>query len=197
MQSVLSVALANRLNIRRNYLVDSVLILFGTIFIALSSRFALYLPFSPVPITGQTFAVLLTGAILGYKRGSISLSIYVLEGLVGLPVFANGTSGIGVLLGPTFGYLVGFIFAGALVGRLAEKGYDRHWLSMFLVFCLGQAIIYFFGILRLSFFVGLENVFEAGIAPFLIGDVLKAGLAMILLPFAWKILKKANIDSNQ
>lgn len=192
MQNVLSIEITNRFHFKADRLMDVILILFGTLFIAICSRVAIYLPFSPVPVTGQTFAVLLMGTILGCKRGGICMGLYVLEGVAGLPVFAAGTSGIGVLFGPTFGYLAGFILAGAFVGWLAEKGFDRRRGSMVLAFCTGQAIIYFFGILRLSSFVGTNNVFALGIAPFLLGDVLKAGMAMILLPSAWKIMSAIN-----
>jgi biotin transport system substrate-specific component len=188
MQKVLAVEVVNRLRIKENIFLDTVLIILGSFFVAICSQVAYYLPFSPVPITGQTFAVLLTGAVLGSRRGGLSLSLYVLEGILGLPVFAAGTSGIAVLLGPTFGYLIGFILAGILVGLLAEKGFDRHWYTMIIAFCVGQAVIYFFGVLRLSMFVGMKRVFELGVTPFLIGDVIKAGLAITLLPLTWRLV---------
>lgn len=186
MQNVLSIEVVHRLRIKENHLTDILLILLGSFFVAICSQFAYRLPFSPVPITGQTFAVLLTGAVLGCRRGGMSLFLYVIEGAMGLPVFAGGTGGITVILGPTMGYLIGFILAGILVGSLAERGFDKRWYTMLISFCAGQVVIYFFGVLRLSMFVGIERVFELGVAPFLIGDVIKAGLVIMMLPSIWK-----------
>ena len=167
-----------------------VLIILGSLFIAASAQFAVYLPFSPVPITGQTFAVLLTGALLGAKKAGLSAALYILEGLLGLPVFAGGTGGIAVLFGPTAGYLAGFIPAAALIGYLSEKSFDRKPVSMAAAFMLGQAVIYGVGVARLSAFVGFGHALQAGIIPFLVGDVLKIGTAMLLLPAGWKMLNK-------
>ena len=193
MQNVIYVEIVNRLRIQKNIILDMALILLGSTFVAICSQVAYYLPFSPIPITGQTFAVLLTGAVLGSKRGGLSLSLYVIEGILGLPVFAGGTSGIAVLFGPTFGYLIGFILAGILVGLLAERGFDRHWHTMFFAFLVGQVVIYIFGVWRLLMFVGIERVFELGITPFLIGDFIKAGLALTILPSAWGLINKWKI----
>ncbi len=192
MQNVISLEIVNQLNIKKGMLLDAVLIIMGSIFVAVSSQLSFYLPFSPVPVTGQTFAVLLTGTILGSKRGGLSLAFYILQGALGLPVFAGGRSGIPVLIGPTFGYLVGFIFAGAVVGLLAEKGYDRRRISMAVSFLVGQVIIYVIGALWLASFVGIKNVLILGVAPFLVGDFLKMGMAIILLPSFWKLANKAN-----
>jgi len=190
MENVISLEIVNRLNIKKGILIDTIFILMGTIFVAISSQISYYLPFSPIPVTGQTLAVLLTGTILGSRRGGLSLALYVLEGVLGLPVFAGGTSGIPVLIGPTFGYLIGFIFAGVVVGLLAEKGYDHRWFSMAFSFFVGQLIIYFFGALWLTSFVGIKQIFILGVAPFLFGDFIKMGMAIILLPSFWKLVKK-------
>ncbi len=190
MHNVFSVEIVNRLRIQKGIFLDMVLILLGSAFVAVCSQVAFYLPFSPVPITGQTFAVLLTGTVLGSRRGGMSLAVYVLEGILGFPVFAGGTSGMAVLFGPTFGYLIGFILAGIMIGLLAERGFDRYRPTMMIAFVCGQAIIYFFGGLRLSMFVGIEHVFALGVAPFLIGDAIKGGLAMVLLPSTWRLINK-------
>ena len=189
MQNVLSVELVRRAHMKENIWLDFLLIVTGSIFVAICAQFVLYLPFSPVPITGQTFAVLLCGAVLGSRRGGLSLALYVLEGAIGLPVFAGGSGGMAVLFGPTAGYLAGFIPAAFLVGLLAEKGFDRHWHSTLITFLIGQIIIYSLGVMRLLSFFNYEQALEIGVIPFLIGDAIKVGIAMILLPSCWKFIK--------
>ena len=190
MQNVLSNEFAHRLRLEKNIIFDVVIIIIGSVFVALSSQLAFYLPFSPIPITGQTFAVLFIGAVLGSRRGGLSLALYVLEGLIGLPVFAGGTGGMAILFGPTAGYLVGFIPAAILVGYLLEKGFSRNRISMFFALLFGSIVIYLFGVFRLLSFVEYEKVFMLGIAPFLVGDVIKTVLATILIPSGWKLIKK-------
>lgn len=167
---------------------DATLILGATIFIALAARLAIYLPFSPVPISGQTLAVLLVGALLGSKRGSIAILAYLAEGISGLPVFAGGLTGPAVLAGPTGGYLLGFVFAAFIVGWLAEKGWDKKVLSTIGAMVIGNLAIYSVGLLWLAQFVGVDTVFAAGLYPFLIGDALKVLMAALLLPISWKWL---------
>jgi biotin transport system substrate-specific component len=191
MQNTLSNELTQRLHIKENSYLDMILIIFGSLFVGMSSQFALYLPFSPVPITGQTFAVLFVGATLGSRRGGLSLTLYILEGILGLPVFAGGTGGMAVLFGPTAGYLIGFIPAAILVGYLSEKGFDRKRTSMFIAMVLGLAVIYLFGAINLLSFVDIEKVFSLGVAPFLVGDVIKIGMVMVLIPSGWKLLNKS------
>jgi len=191
MQNVLSNEFAQRLHLKENIILDIGLIIFGSLFVAVSSQIAIYLPFTPIPITGQTFAVLLMGAVLGSKKGGLSLALYILEGILGLPVFAGGTGGMAVLFGPTAGYLIGFIPAVILVGHLSEKGFDRNWISMLLALFLGLLVIYFFGVIRLLAFVGKDRVFLLGVAPFVLGDLLKSGIVMKLIPSCWKLLNKS------
>lgn len=190
MQNTLSKEIIYRLRIKETVILDAGLIILGSLFVAASAQLAIYLPFSPIPITGQTFAVLLTGALLGSKRGGLSVALYILEGLLGLPVFAGGTGGIAVLFGPTAGFLAGFIPAAALIGYLSEKAFDRKPLLMVAAFTGGQTVIYIFGILRLLAFVNYGQALQVGVLPFLAGDVVKAGLAMTLLPSGWKLLSK-------
>ncbi|MCI0595450.1 MAG: biotin transporter BioY [candidate division Zixibacteria bacterium] len=170
-------------------LYDSFLVLGGSFLMALSAQIAIPLPFSPVPITGQTFAVLVVGMLLGRWRGTAAVLAYLTEGTLGLPVFAGGAAGIAKILGPTGGYLVSFLPAAYLVGYLAEKGWDRKISTTFLAMILGNVIIFSFGALWLARFVGLDKALSLGVLPFLAGDVVKIGLATIALPGAWKLLQ--------
>jgi biotin transport system substrate-specific component len=167
---------------------DLLLILGISLLIGLSAQVAIPLPFSPVPITGQTLMVLLAGATLGSKRGSLCLLAYLTEGLTGLPVFAAGASGLSQLLGPTGGYLVGFVVAAYFTGRLAEQGWDRRISTTALAMLFGNAVIYAFGVTWLMAFVGLKQAIAVGFYPFIIGDVLKLMIAALALPFGWKLL---------
>ena len=167
---------------------DVVLMLGATIFIALSAQIAIPLPFTPIPITGQTFAVLLTGAILGSRRGSLAVLIYMLEGISGIPVFAKAGFGIAHVMGPSGGYLLGFIPAAYICGFLAEHGWDRHLITSFLTMTIGTCIIFFFGIFWLAQFVSTKNALVQGLYPFIPGAIIKITLATVLLPTAWKIV---------
>lgn len=135
--------LANRLLPQTRLWHDLALALAGSWLVALLSQ--LLIPIQPVPITGQTFGVLLVGAALGWRKGALALLLYVLQGVAGLPFFAGGASGIARLLGPTGGYLIGFVFAAALTGWLSERGWDRRFLSTLLAMALGNAVIYLLG----------------------------------------------------
>jgi biotin transport system substrate-specific component len=168
-------------------LYDIVLVVGGSLFIALSAQVAIHLPFSPVPVTGQTLAVLLVGMLLGSRRGSLSLLTYLVEGLAGLPVFAGGTAGFARLLGPTGGYLVGFVAAAYVTGRLAERGWDRRVGTTILAMLLGNAAIYALGLPWLAAFVRIGRALPLGFYPFIPGDIVKLALAAILLPAGWKI----------
>src|ERR1044071_1930905 len=125
-----------------DWLRDLILIILGALFVAALAQVEIPLPFTPVPITGQTFGVLLIGAALGSKRGIASLLLYLLEGAVGLPFFAGGASGLGILTGATAGYLVGFVIAAYVVGLLAERGLERSVHTSFIPFLVGTIIIY-------------------------------------------------------
>lgn len=165
---------------------DLFLIIGSSLLVGLGAQVAIPLPFSPVPITGQTLAVLLAGAMLGSRRGSLSVLLYLVEGLVGLPVFAGGTAGIGHLLGPTGGYLVGFVAAAFVTGWLAEKGWSRNVWTTLLAMLVGNVVLYGFGLPWLSIFVGGRAALTAGLLPFIPGDLIKAIAAAILLPGGWK-----------
>jgi len=169
---------------------DVALIIGGSLFIAVSSRLKIFLPFSPVPITGQTFAVLMTGALYGARRGGLSVILYIIMGMSGLSVFALG-GGFSVLLGTTGGYLLGFIAAAYITGLLAERGWDRRIETTILAMVFGNMVIYTFGLLWLCCLVGVSRtVLVMGLYPFIIGDLLKIALAALLLPSGWKLLNR-------
>ncbi len=168
---------------------DAALVIGGSLFIALCAQFTIHV--GPVPITGQTLGVLLTGVLLGSRRGGLSVLAYLAQGIAGLPVFApGGPLGLARLLGPTGGYLLGFVAAAYVMGLLAERGWDRKLVTTLLAMLVGNAIIYVFGLPWLALFVGIENALPLGLHPFVIGDVLKAILAAASLPIGWKLLNR-------
>ncbi len=170
-------------------LYDIVLVVSGSLFVALGAQVAIPLPFSPVPVTGQTLAVLLVGMLMGSRRGSLCLVAYLAEGIAGLPVFAGGTTGPAHLLGPTGGYVFGFVAAAYVAGWLAERGWDRQAGTTFLAMLLSNAVIYAVGLPWLAAFVGIGIALPLGFYPFIAGDILKLALAAALLPLGWKILR--------
>jgi biotin transport system substrate-specific component len=166
---------------------------------ALAAQWRLVLPFTPVPITGQTFAVLLTGAALGWRLGAAGQGLYLAVGILGAPVFSEASGGWEVITGATGGYLVGFLFAAALVGWMAQSGQDRAFATMFTAFIAGSAVIYVFGVLGLIAATGwpLSEAVAKGVAPFLLGDLVKAAAAGILLPGTWKLLGERSGNASQ
>ena len=160
---------------------DAALVGGFSLVIALSAQVAFPLPFTPVPVTLQTLAVLLAGALLGSRRGSIAVLLYLCEGLAGLPVFAGGGAGVAHLLGPTGGFLLGFLAAAYVVGRAAERGWTCGGLPSLAVLLLGNACIYLPGLAWLGAFVGLQHVIALGLLPFLAGDALKIAAGAGLL----------------
>ena len=169
---------------------EIVLVIAGSILIALAAQWYLPLPFSPVPITRQTFAVLFLAALYGNNRGGLTVLTYLILGMVGRPVFADGTFGIATIVGPTGGYLVGFLPAAYIVGFLSKRRWDRQAWSTAISMIIGNIIIYLAGTAWLSQFVGWENVLQMGVIPFLIGDGAKIALATVMLPSGWKLLDK-------
>jgi biotin transport system substrate-specific component len=148
--------------------------------IALSAQYSINLPFSPVPITGQTLVILLAGLILGKNRGSAAVGLYLFQGAAGLPFFAGGRSGVVVLLGPTGGYLLGFLAAVYIVGMLSELNHRRSLLQTGSALVIGNLIIYAFGLIWLARFVGESQVLALGLYPFLAGDFLKISLGLVI-----------------
>lgn len=169
---------------------DLALIIGFSLFVALTAQIAIPLPWTPVPITGQTLGVLLTGAILGPRRGALAILLYLVEGLAGMPVFAGMTSGLAKLLGPTGGYLLSWPLAAALVGWLAQRGWDRRIPTALVMFCFGNIVIYAIGASWLNIYkdtFGQISVMWAGVYPFLPGDALKIVIAALVLPGAWAL----------
>lgn len=158
---------------------------------ALFAQFTIRIPFTPVPITGQTFAVLLSGATLGMWAGGASQTLYLLLGTF-LPFYAQGKSGTEVLFGSSGGYLFGFVVAAALVGKLAERHHDRRVSSAVTAFLTGSLAIYIFGVIGLMAATDMNWVtaLEKGVAPFIVGDVIKAYTAGLLLPAAWRLTNR-------
>ena len=155
---------------------------------ALAAQVTIPLPFTPVPLTAQTFAVLVTGALLGSRLGALALIAYLAEGVAGLPVFSAGRGGAAHLLTPTGGYLIGFVAGAYVVGWLAERGWDRRPWTAALAMAIGNVAIYAFGVSWLANAVGLERALAAGLLPFIPGDLLKIALATVLLPSGWNLL---------
>lgn len=157
---------------------------------AAAAQISIRLPWTPVPITGQTFAVLATGTVLGWKRGALTQLLYVLVGAVGVPVYAGAQSGWKVVTGATGGYLLGFVLAAALVGALCERRQDRHLLTSVPAMLAGSALVYGIGVPWLAAVLGVSGVkaMELGLVPFLVGDVVKMALAGGLAPLAWRAL---------
>jgi biotin transport system substrate-specific component len=177
---------------RSTFATDAVLVLGGAALVAVCAQISIPLPFTPVPITGQTFAVLLVGASLGSIRGCLSLGIYLLSGLVGAPVYADQAHGLHVLQGATGGYIVGFVLSALVVGWLAERRYDRTPAVAVTTFLTGEVLVFACGCAWLSHVLGtgLNRTLELGLYPFVIGELLKIYLAGALVPGAWRLVER-------
>ena len=172
------------------WLRDLMLITVGALFVALLAQVKIPLPFTPVPLTGQTFAVLLVAAAFGSKRGAASMTLYIILGAFGLPIFAGGAAGIAYLSGATLGYLIGFVVAAYVIGLLAERGLDRSIRTSIIPFLVGTGIIYVCGVAWLAIVVGsLSKAVTAGLLPFVVGDIIKVIAAALTLPAAWKLVR--------
>ncbi|OPG01756.1 biotin transporter BioY [Streptomyces sp. GKU 895] len=168
---------------------DIALVVGGAALTGLAAQISVPVPGSPVPVTGQTFAALLVGTTLGAGRGFLSLALYAIAGVAGMPWFAGATSGSAA---PSFGYILGMILASTVVGALARRGADRSVLRTAGAMLLGEAVIYAVGVPYLAVATGMSAsaAVAAGLTPFLLGDALKAALAMGLLPSTWKLIKR-------
>jgi len=166
-----------------------VLALAGSALIALCAQISV--PFFPVPLTLQTFAVFLIGLSFGWRLGGITVALYLLEGALGLPVFAGGKGGLIVFMGPTAGYLAGFLLAATACGWFAERGFDRNYTKLFTALLISNILLYAPGLLWLGSLIGWDKpVLELGLYPFVMGDLLKIAMAVLLLPSAWKLVKR-------
>lgn len=177
---------------RTGLVTDAVLVTGGTGLVALAAQVSIHLGFTPVPITGQTFAVLLVGASLGSIRGAASLLLYLSVGIAGVPVYAEHRHGWEVFSGATGGYIVGFVVAAALIGMLAEGGWDRRFSSSLSAMLIGNVVIYAFGLLWLhhDLHVNWPTALDYGLYPFVLGDLFKLFLAALALPSAWRLVRR-------
>jgi len=185
MSSVRTLTLADAALPRVGVLRDVLLVVGASLITAAAARIAFPLPWSPVPLTGQTFAVLLTGAALGARRAALAQALYLVEGAMGLPVFAGGLGGPLALVGPTGGFLIAFPLAAAVTGLCAEHGWSRRFGPTLASMLLGSAVLFVSGLAVLSRFVPADRLLAAGLLPFLPGEVIKAVGAALVLPAAW------------
>jgi biotin transport system substrate-specific component len=172
---------------------DVLLVIAGALLTAACAQISIHVPGSPVPVTGQTFAVVLAGASLGATRGGLSQLLYLLLGLVA-PVYAGGTHGLHQLFGASGGYLVGFVIAGYAIGLIAEHGGDRKVVSAFAAFAVGQLIIFGIGVpwLKAWTHISWGSAIHEGFTIFILGGLIKAALAGLLMPTAWRVLRALN-----
>ena len=191
--------------VTRTWVSDIALVVAGTALVAVLAQVAI--PLWPVPITGQTLAVLLVGAGLGAARGASSLALYAVLGGMGLPIFSDAESGWSVFAGTTGGYIVGFIASAAIVGWAAERSWDRGWYKPIVTFIGGSLVVFAFGLPWLAWSLSalpaevlielfgtsdlLQATLIAGFYPFIIGGLIKAGIAAALLPALWAATKRS------
>ncbi|MGE3855848.1 MAG: biotin transporter BioY [Dehalococcoidia bacterium] len=175
----------------------TLLVVGGIAFLAATAQVRIPLPGTPVPVTGQTFGVLLLAAAYGSRLGAVTVGSYLLVGFAGAPIFQNGGAGTAALYGATGGYLVGFLAAAWIVGELAEHGWDRKPYLVVAAMIAGNAIIYACGVTHLAEVrlpngaaIGWDRVWALGVAPFLLGDAIKIALAAALLPIAWRLKER-------
>jgi biotin transport system substrate-specific component len=198
---ILPIRIGERASVRQHHLA---LVLLGVLVMAASAQVVVRIPGTPVPVTGQTFGVLLTATALGFRRGIASVGLYLLLGFF-LPIYAGGASGSAhvvawsgghLVLGATGGYLVGFLLAAALVGRLAELGWDRRYAGALAAMLIGNALIYVVGLPWLAAATGLSatGAVREGLAPFLVGDLLKFALVAAVFPVGWWIVGRRPSD---
>lgn len=180
-----------------NWVRSAGLVLAFSLLTALAAQVAIPLPFTPVPITGQTFAVLLTGALLGPRLGALAMLAYLLEGASGLPFFAAGGAGAQrLLLSPTSGYLLSYPAAAFLTGLLAERGWDKSFLKAAAAMALGSVVILLCGWSWLAIWTGSAlGAFQSGVVPFIPGDIIKVALAAAVLPTGWALLRRTGHKS--
>ena len=175
---------------RSNALTNTLLVVVASLLTSGLAQLEIRLPWTPVPITGQTLAVLLSGTVLGARRAFAAQALYLVEGAAGLPFFAGGAAGLAHLVGPSGGYLAAFPFAAALTGWLAEHAWDRRPSTMFLTMLAGSVVVFGLGLARLSAYVPHGTLLATGLLPFIPGDLLKCALAAGLFPALWRIVSR-------
>jgi biotin transport system substrate-specific component len=175
--------------VSRTFLADTVLVVSAAALVGLLAQISVHLSFTPVPITGQTLGVLLAGSALGWRRASLAMSLYLVAGVAGVPWFAGHASGYPTA---TFGYLLGFVVAGALTGWLAEKGNDRNVVRAATSMVAGEVLIYAIAVpwLAVAVHVSLLKALTLGMTPFIAGDLIKAGFAGVALPSSWRLVDR-------
>ncbi len=185
------IPVGERLNARVRHIL---LIAAGAAFIYLTARFSI--PRDPIPWTGQTFGVLVVGGALGARRGFTAVTLYVLLGLIGLPFFAEGKGGSAVILGSSGGYIIGFLVAGTIVGRLAELGWDRRISGAVAMMLIGTVVIYAIGLPWLSYVrhLSVADTISDGLAPFIVWDTVKLLVAAGIFPVAWWLIGRRPDD---
>jgi biotin transport system substrate-specific component len=187
---------------RRAIALDAALVLTGAAVVAVLAQVSI--PLWPVPITGQTLGVIVVGAALGSRRGAAAMITYMIVGLAGLPVFADFTGTIAAVAKPSFGYVIGFVFAAFVAGWFAERQWDRRPALAFLGFAIASLMPFLFGIPYLAFILNdvmgadltFLQILEAGLFPFIVGGIIKAGLAALLIPGAWALVRRADARKN-
>lgn len=190
MSAARSLTLADVAMPRAGWIVNTLLVVAASLVTAAAAQVEIRLPWTPVPVTGQTFAVLLCGAVLGARRAFLAQMLYLCEGGMGLPVFSGGAAGFAYMVGPTGGYLMAFPFAAAVTGALAERGWDKHFVTMFAAMLLGSAVIFALGLAQLSRFVPSSQLLGAGLLPFVPGDLVKLSLSALAFPATWSLVNR-------
>lgn len=191
-----SLVLADRLVPRRGVLTDIALVAGGVVVVSLLALVEFRI--GPVPITGQTLGVILVGGALGMRRGASALVTYMLSGLAGAPVFAGGAGGPAYLLAPSFGYIIGFVAAAAIAGWAAERAWDRHVGLAMLGFLLATAAPFVVGVPYMAYILQMTDpamIAAAGITPFIVPGIIKAGIAAAVFPLAWSLVRR--LDSGR
>jgi biotin transport system substrate-specific component len=176
---------------------DIALIAAGAGLTAIAAQVAI--PLWPVPVTGQTLAVLLVGSTLGALRGTLSLVLYAVLGIVGVPVFSDATHGLSIVMGPTGGYIIGFIFAAALTGWLAQRAWDHRIVGAIVSFFAGTVVTFMIGLpwLAVSLHLNLEQTLQFGLYPFIVGGAVKALLAAGIVRLAWRQITASDIRDER
>jgi biotin transport system substrate-specific component len=172
--------------VRDSRMAQAVLVVAGTVLLAVSAK--VQVPFWPVPMTMQTFVVLLLGIAYGPRLGFVTGALYLIEGALGLPVFAKG-AGMAYLMGPTGGYLFGFVLAMVVIGLLAERGWSRTRLGMLGAMFIGEILIFAPGVVWLGIVIGMDKAVTFGLTPFIAAEIFKIALAAVTVPLVWRAIR--------